>query len=132
MLDECLQERYGVRFRHNHHSLRMVERVERDGEGLNLTEQVRDGILNHTGDGTPATLEGKIVRVVDRIAYINHDIDDAIRAGRDPVRGPARATRSPRWATRARRGSRRWCATCSSARRPPGTSCRARTWAGRC
>src|SRR5688572_18397741 len=81
VLDECLQERYGVRFRHNHHSLRMVERVERDGEGLNLTEQVRDGILNHTGDGTPATLEGKIVRVVDRIAYINHDIDDAIRAG---------------------------------------------------
>ena len=81
VLDECLQERYGVRFRHNHHSLRMVERVERDGEGLNLTEQVRDGILNHTGEGTPATLEGRIVRVVDRIAYINHDIDDAIRAG---------------------------------------------------
>ena len=81
VLDECLQERYGVRFRHNHHSLRMVERLERDGEGLNLTEQVRDGILNHTGDGTPATPEGKIVRVVDRIAYINHDIDDAIRAG---------------------------------------------------
>jgi len=81
VLDECLQERYGVRFRHNRHSLRMVERLERDGEGLNLTEQVRDGILNHTGDGTPATLEGKIVRVVDRIAYINHDIDDAVRAG---------------------------------------------------
>ena len=59
----------------------MVEVLERDGRGLNLTEQVRDGILNHTGDGTPATLEGKIVRVVDRIAYINHDIDDAIRAG---------------------------------------------------
>ena len=51
VLDECLQERYGVRFRHNHHSLRMVERLERDGEGLNLTAQVRDGILNHTGDG---------------------------------------------------------------------------------
>ncbi len=81
VLDECLQERYGVRFRHNHHSLRMVERLERDGEGLNLTDQVRDGILNHTGDGTPASLEGRIVRVVDRIAYINHDIDDAIRAG---------------------------------------------------
>ena len=81
VLDECLQERYDVRFRHNRHSLRMVERLERDGEGLNLTAPVRDGILNHTGDGTPATLEGKIVRVVDRIAYINHDIDDAIRAG---------------------------------------------------
>ena len=81
VLDDCLQERYGVRFRHNHHSLRMVERLERDGEGLNLTAPVRDGILNHTGDGTPATLEGKIVRLVDRIAYINHDIDDAIRAG---------------------------------------------------
>ena len=81
VLDDCLQERYGLRFRHNHHSLRMVERLERDGEGLNLTAPVRDGILNHTGDGSPATLEGKIVRVVDRIAYINHDIDDAIRAG---------------------------------------------------
>ncbi len=81
VLDECVERRYGVRFRHNQHSLRMVERLERDGEGLNLTEQVRDGILNHTGDGTPATLEGRIVRVVDRIAYINHDIDDAIRAG---------------------------------------------------
>jgi dGTPase len=81
VLDECLQERYGIRFRHNEHSLRMVERLERDGAGLNLTEQVRDGILHHTGDGVPATLEGKIVRVVDRIAYINHDIDDAIRAG---------------------------------------------------
>ncbi len=81
VLDDCLQERYGVRFRHNHHSLRVVERIEPDGEGLNLTAPVRDGILNHTGDGMPATQEGKIVRVVDRIAYINHDIDDAIRAG---------------------------------------------------
>ncbi len=80
VLDECLQERYGIRFRHNHHSLRTVERLERDGAGLNLTEQVRDGILNHTGPGNPATLEGRIVRVVDRIAYINHDIDDALRA----------------------------------------------------
>jgi dGTPase len=81
VLDERLEERYGVRFRHNEHSLRVVERLERDGQGLNLTEQVRDGILNHTGDGTPATLEGRIVRIVDRIAYINHDIDDALRAG---------------------------------------------------
>ena len=81
VLDDCLQKRYGVRFRHNHHSVRTVERLERDGAGLNLTEQVRDGILNHTGPGMPATLEGRIVRVVDRIAYINHDIDDALRAG---------------------------------------------------
>jgi dGTPase len=81
VLDECLRERYGVRFRHNEHSLRVVERLERDGRGLNLTEQVRDGILNHTGQGMAATLEGRIVRVVDRVAYINHDIDDALRAG---------------------------------------------------
>jgi dGTPase len=81
VLDACLRERYGVRFRHNEHSLRVVERLERDGRGLNLTEQVRDGILRHTGDELPATLEGRIVRLVDRIAYINHDIDDALRAG---------------------------------------------------
>ena len=81
VLDACLNERYGLRFRHNVHSLRVVERLERDGQGLNLTEQVRDGILNHTGPDMPATLEGRIVRLVDRIAYINHDIDDALRAG---------------------------------------------------
>jgi dGTPase len=81
VLDERLQERYGVRFRHNEHSLRVVERLERDGQGLNLTEQVRDGILNHTGPNKAQTLEGRIVRVVDRVAYINHDIDDALRAG---------------------------------------------------
>ncbi|HEX8743931.1 MAG TPA: deoxyguanosinetriphosphate triphosphohydrolase [Thermoleophilaceae bacterium] len=81
VLDACLRERYGFGFRHNHHSLRVVERIERDGAGLNLTEQVRDGILRHTGPERPATLEGQIVRLVDRIAYINHDIDDAIRAG---------------------------------------------------
>jgi dGTPase len=81
VLDACLQERYGVRFRHNHHSLRVVERIEREGNGLNLTDAVRDGILRHTGPERPATLEGRIVRVVDRIAYINHDIDDALRAG---------------------------------------------------
>jgi dGTPase len=81
VLDACLRERFGVGFRHNHHSLRVVERIERDGAGLNLTEQVRDGILRHTGDELPATLEGRIVRLVDRIAYINHDIDDSLRAG---------------------------------------------------
>ena len=68
-------------FRHNLHSLRVVDELERDGEGLNLTEQVRDGILNHTGPDKPATLEGRVVRLVDRVAYINHDIDDAVRAG---------------------------------------------------
>jgi dGTPase len=81
VLDECLRERYGSRFRHNEHSLRVVERLERDGQGLNLTEQVRDGILHHTGPQKPAALEGRIVRLVDRIAYINHDIDDSVRAG---------------------------------------------------
>jgi dGTPase len=81
VLDACLMERYGRHFRHNEQSLRLVERLERDGQGLNLTEQVRDGILRHTGDEPPATLEGRIVRLVDRIAYINHDIDDALRAG---------------------------------------------------
>jgi dGTPase len=81
VLDECLLERYGVRFRHNHHSLRVVERLERGGRGLNLTQQVRDGILRHTGSEVPSTLEARVVRLVDRVAYINHDIDDALRAG---------------------------------------------------
>lgn len=68
-------------FEHNVQSLRMVEKLENDGMGLNLTWEVRDGILNHSGSGVPATLEGKIVRLSDKIAYINHDIDDGIRAG---------------------------------------------------
>jgi dGTPase len=80
-LDELLRERGGRGFRHNEHSLRMVERLERDGRGLNLTWEVRDGILKHTGPDEPETLEGRIVRIVDRVAYINHDIDDAVRAG---------------------------------------------------
>ncbi len=80
-LDTILGEKFGRSFRHNEHSLRVVDVLERDGRGLNLTAEVRDGILNHTGDDEPATLEGKIVRLVDRVAYINHDIDDAIRAG---------------------------------------------------
>src|SRR5438270_7349630 len=79
-LDELLRERGLAGFRHNEHSLRVVEQLERDGRGLNLTEEVRDGILKHTGPAEPETLEGKIVRIVDRVAYINHDIDDAIRA----------------------------------------------------
>jgi dGTPase len=80
-LDRCLRERSGGYFKHNEHSLRVVEVLERDGAGLNLTAPVRDGILNHTGPVKPATLEGRIVRLVDRVAYINHDIDDAVRAG---------------------------------------------------
>jgi dGTPase len=80
-LDETLRERGGEGFKHNVHSLRVVDVLEREGKGLNLTEQVRDGILNHTGADKPATLEGRIVKLVDRVAYINHDIDDALRAG---------------------------------------------------
>ena len=67
-LDAALRERVGRGFRHNEHSLRVVEHLERDGAGLNLTEQVRDGILNHTGPSKPATLEGRVVRLVDRVA----------------------------------------------------------------
>jgi dGTPase len=80
-LDATVRERGGSGFKHNEHSLRVVEVLERDGRGLNLTEQVRDGILNHTGSAKPETLEGRVVKLVDRVAYINHDIDDAVRAG---------------------------------------------------
>src|SRR5881409_2020487 len=73
-LDQALHEHFGRRFRHNEHSLQIAE-------SLNLTAEVRDGILTHTGEREPATLEGKVVRIVDRVAYINHDIDDAIRYG---------------------------------------------------
>ncbi|MDR0426607.1 MAG: deoxyguanosinetriphosphate triphosphohydrolase [Clostridiales bacterium] len=68
-------------FSHNEQSLRMVDVLENDGAGMNLTFEVRDGILNHTSKGRAATLEGYVVAWSDRIAYINHDIDDAIRAG---------------------------------------------------
>jgi dGTPase len=81
-LDRCLQKRFGVSFKHHEQSLRVVDVLERDGQGLNLTMPVRDGIVSHSGRAPePATLEGKIVRLVDRVAYINHDIDDAVRAG---------------------------------------------------
>jgi dGTPase len=72
---------HGRVFRHNEHSLRVVDNLEKGGDGLNLTYEVRDGILNHTGQGYPSTCEGEIVRVADRIAYVNHDVDDALRAG---------------------------------------------------
>jgi dGTPase len=82
VLDGCLKQRFGRDFRHFEHSLRIVDDLERDGEGLNLTAQVREGIVRHSSrTERPATLEGRIVRVIDRVAYINHDIDDAIRAG---------------------------------------------------
>jgi dGTPase len=101
VLDRCLRERFGGGFRHYEHSLRVVDRLERPAaasstgaagpstgaggpvaDGLNLTEQVRDGIARHSSRAAmPSTLEGRIVRVIDRVAYINHDIDDAIRAG---------------------------------------------------
>jgi dGTPase len=78
VLDRCGRERFGRGFRHNEHSLRVVDVLE----DLNVTQPVRDGILRHSsGAGEPATLEGRIVRLVDRVAYINHDIDDALRAG---------------------------------------------------
>lgn len=68
-------------FSHYEQSVRIVEKLEKDGKGLNLTWEVRDGILNHRTSGHPSTMEGKVVRLSDKIAYINHDIDDAIRAG---------------------------------------------------
>ncbi len=89
-LSACLARHAGVDpdapearllYRHNYQSLRVVERIENGGAGLNLTMEVRDGILNHTGEGRAETLEGRIVAIADRIAYVNHDIDDAIRAG---------------------------------------------------
>lgn len=70
-----------IRFHHNEQSLRVVDYLERDGEGLNLTQEVRDGIVCHTGAAHAATPEGRIVHFADRIAYVNHDIDDAVRAG---------------------------------------------------
>ncbi len=76
ILDEICSEG----FLHNEQSVRIVEKLEKDGRGLNLTWEVRDGILNHQSKSLPNTLEGKIVRYSDKIAYINHDIDDAIRA----------------------------------------------------
>ena len=76
-LDTLLQDG----FRHNEQSLRVVERLEMEGAGLNLTWEVRDGILCHSGPQQPATLEGECVRRADRIAYLNHDLDDALRGG---------------------------------------------------
>ena len=79
--EKALTDMMGAPFRHNEQSLRVVDKLERGGTGLNLTYEVRMAILGHTGTFIPETLEGQIVRTSDRIAYINHDIDDAMRAG---------------------------------------------------
>ena len=79
--ERALREIYPGGFEHNEQSLRVVDRIEKNGLGLNLTYEVRRGILCHTGDDIPESLEGRIIRLADRVAYINHDVDDAIRAG---------------------------------------------------
>lgn len=79
--NEAYEEKPLLLYRHNEQSLRVVERIENGGRGLNLTPEVRDGILHHTGGVRAETLEGRVVATADRIAYVNHDIDDAIRAG---------------------------------------------------
>ena len=79
--EAALTECWGRPFRHNEQSLRVVDILEKDGQGLNLCNEVREGIVGHTGPVLPKTLEGQIVRRADQIAYVNHDIDDAIRAG---------------------------------------------------
>ena len=77
----ALQECYSPDFTHYKQSLRVVDKLEKDGRGLNLTWEVRDAIVNHSGSNSASTLEGRIIKLADRIAYINHDIDDACRAG---------------------------------------------------
>ena len=79
--ERALSRCSGRSFQHNEQSVRVVEKLEKKGAGLNLTWEVRDGMLNHKTSCTPATLEGKIVRLADKIAYVNHDMDDAIRGG---------------------------------------------------
>lgn len=79
--ESAMQELFSKEFTHYRQSLRVVEKLENNGKGLNLTWEVRDGIVNHTGKSMASTLEGVIVKFADRIAYINHDIDDACRAG---------------------------------------------------
>lgn len=88
--EKALNDVYKGSFQHNKQSLRVVDKLEREGEGLNLTWEVRDGILNHSGDkekiltpksrNQPGTLEGEVVKIADALAYVNHDIDDALRA----------------------------------------------------
>ena len=159
VLDRCLRERFGTDgFRHFEHSLRVVDVLERGGAGLNLTDDVRDGILRHSGRSErPRTLEGRIVRLVDRVAYLNHDIDDAVRAGvlredelpAEPIavlgdtgsRAHRHARARPRRARRRRRRHRpgpagrpppwtscgRSCSSGSTSARPPAASTRRST-----
>ncbi len=90
-------------FRHNEQSLRVVSSIEKNGAGLNLTAEVCDGVLCHTGQQQPFTLEGRVVRFADKIAYINHDIDDAVRAGilsEADIPGPISAVLGNRHSTR--------------------------------
>ena len=105
--EAAMQACYSPDFTHYKQSLRVVERLENQGRGLNLTYEVRDGIVNHTGSHMASTLEGVIVKFADRIAYINHDIDDACRAGICPlVTFPARSARFSETDTAS--GSMRW------------------------
>lgn len=88
--ERALQELTDIGFTHYEQSVRVCEKIEKDGEGLNLTYEVLDGILHHTTGEQAHTLEGRVVRMADRVAYINHDIDDAVRAGvisEDDIRG---------------------------------------------
>src|SRR2546423_8676755 len=93
--EQALSPFLGRPFRHNEQSLRVVDYLEDDGQGLNLTWEVRDGIVNHTWTmPQPSTLEAQVVRFADRIAYVNHDVDDAIRAGiLDPTELPEQVVR---------------------------------------
>ncbi len=115
--EQALTPFLGRPFRHSEQSLRVVDYLEDDGNGLNLTWEVRDGIVNHPWSmPPPATLEAQIVRFADRIAYINHDLDDAVRAG-VWTRASCRGSRSTSSGTPTGRASTRWSST-SSIRAP--------------
>ncbi len=92
--EAVMRRKFSPDFSHNSQGVRVVEFLENDGKGLNLTAEVRDGIAHHSGDILPMTLEGRVIRIADRIAYINHDIDDALRAGileQEEIPAPLRA-----------------------------------------
>ena len=125
ILNELLSEHSAPPFRHNEQSYRIAQR-------LNLTHEVCEGILTHTGEREPETLEGKIVRIVDRVAYINHDIDDAIRFGILQERDlPEYGDRAPR-PDGGRSASTRLSTISSRRRRRPPIYGRARRWGSRC
>ena len=109
--EQALTPFLGRPFRHSEQSLRVVDYLEDDGNGLNLTWEVRDGIVNHPWSmPPPATLEAQVVRFADRIAYINHDLDDAVRAG-VLIRASSRADRSTSSVTRTAPVSTPWSST---------------------